>query len=79
MADHRLDQPRPAPVAQWIEQPPPKRKVASSTLAWGTHWPRTATVVRNSTYAVRSPEVPLVSQATARPTWHATKVRFTLV
>src|SRR5687767_10712899 len=26
----------PAPVAQWIEQPPPKRKVASSTLAWGT-------------------------------------------
>ena len=25
-----------APVAQWIEQPPPKRKVASSTLAWGT-------------------------------------------
>ena len=27
---------RPAPVAQWIEQPPPKRKVASSTLAWGT-------------------------------------------
>ena len=34
---------RPAPVAQWIEQPPPKRKVASSTLAWGTageHDPR---------------------------------------
>src|SRR3954467_347483 len=27
---------RQAPVAQWIEQPPPKRKVASSTLAWGT-------------------------------------------
>jgi hypothetical protein len=29
----------PAPVAQWIEQPPPKRKVASSTLAWGTTLP----------------------------------------
>jgi len=27
---------RPAPVAQWIEQPPPKRKVAGSTPAWGT-------------------------------------------
>jgi hypothetical protein len=30
-----------APVAQWIEQPPPKRKVASSTLAWGTTRPGT--------------------------------------
>ena len=27
---------RSAPVAQWIEQPPPKRKVAGSTPAWGT-------------------------------------------
>src|SRR5580765_7376253 len=32
----RLQFRTPAPVAQWIEQPPPKRKVASSTLAWGT-------------------------------------------
>src|SRR5689334_22191341 len=31
-----------APVAQWIEQPPPKRKVASSTLAWGTSTTRRA-------------------------------------
>src|SRR5687768_1744949 len=31
-----LTPPVSAPVAQWIEQPPPKRKVASSTLAWGT-------------------------------------------
>ncbi len=30
------DCPRPAPVAQRIEQPPPKRKVAGSTPAWGT-------------------------------------------
>src|SRR6186713_2068637 len=38
--------PRPgrAPVAQWIEQPPPKRKVASSTLAWGTTHEFTRTV-----------------------------------
>ena len=28
---------RTAPVAQRIEQPPPKRKVAGSTPAWGTH------------------------------------------
>ena len=27
---------RRAPVAQWIEQPPPKRQVAGSTPAWGT-------------------------------------------
>ena len=41
---------RSAPVAQWIEQPPPKRKVASSTLAWGTaaRWP-----VRSSSAAPR--------------------------
>src|SRR3546814_4746569 len=32
----RADASHHAPVAQWIEQPPPKRKVASSTLAWGT-------------------------------------------
>src|SRR5687767_5361213 len=25
-----------APVAQWIEQPPPKRKVVGSTPTWGT-------------------------------------------
>ena len=32
----RLPFPPTAPVAQWIEQPPPKRKVAGSTPAWGT-------------------------------------------
>src|SRR5688572_15144248 len=35
-AEYASARPGDAPVAQWIEQPPPKRKVASSTLAWGT-------------------------------------------
>src|SRR3989344_1330959 len=29
---------RRAPVAQWIERPPPKRQVAGSTPVWGTNF-----------------------------------------
>jgi hypothetical protein len=60
-----------APVAQWIEQPPPKRKVASSTLAWGTDpagWSVGASAPQVPETAARSAGMWRSNQATVRAT-----------
>jgi hypothetical protein len=63
---------RHAPVAQWIEQPPPKRKVASSTLAGGTTGRTRSLAVQPSSWgrflAIRAGALALAAVVLAVPT-----------